>query len=87
MKKALAVLCLLALFGCASGQNYLDEPEWFIKDPHFADYKNQRDDLEVQYLHKEITYAEYVEQKSKLDEKYDREVQERNSKVMPSSQM
>lgn len=82
IKKCLLLFCALALFGCTYGQNYLENPETLIRDPHFADYQEKRDDLERQYLRKEITYAEYVEQKDQLDEKYDREVQERTDVII-----
>lgn len=81
MKKSLLVLCMIVIFGCSYGQNYLKNPTSFIRDPHFTEYKNNRDDLESSYLSKEITYAEYIEQKDKIDEKYTKEVQERNSKI------
>ena len=82
MKKSLLVLCMIVIFGCSYGQNYLKNPSSFIRDPHFTEYKNNRDDLESSYLSKEITYAEYIEQKDKIDEKYSKEVQERNSKII-----
>lgn len=81
-KKLLFLVCMFALAGCSYGQNYLKNPETFIRDPHFADYKEKRDDVEREYLHKEITYAEYLEQKGELDETYDKEVQERADKIM-----
>ena len=82
MKKIILLLCMLVLFGCSYGQDYLRNPSSFIRDPHFTEYKDNRDDLERSYLHKEITYAEYIEQKNKVDEQYSKEVQERNSKVI-----
>ena len=82
MKKSLLVLSMLVIFGCSYGQDYLKNPTSFIRDPHFTEYKNNRDDLESSYLNKEITYAEYIEQKNKIDEQYSKEVQERNSKVI-----
>ena len=84
MKKSLVLLCALMIFGCSYGQEYLENPKSFIRDPHFTEYKKNRDDLERSYLRKEITYAEYIEQKDKMDEKYSKEVQERNSKIMSS---
>jgi len=82
MKKSTLLLCMLVLFGCSYGQDYLRNPGSFIRDPHFTEYKDKRDNLERSYLHKEITYAEYIEQKNKIDEQYSKEVQERNSKVI-----
>lgn len=81
IKRSLLLFCALALFGCSYGQNYLENPQTFLRDPHFSEYKENRDGLELQYLHKEITYAEYVEQRDRLDGKYDREVQERTDKI------
>ncbi len=78
MKKGFIVLCAVMLFGCAYGQEYLENPRSFIRDPHFTKYKENRDDLERSYLHKEITYAEYIEQKDTLDDNYTKEVQKRN---------
>ena len=83
MKKILMVICALMLSGCAYGKGYLENPESFIRDPHFTEYKNKRDALESTYLRREITYAEYIEQRDKLDNKYDQEVQERTSVIMP----
>jgi len=84
IKKSLALIIVLTIFGCSYGQNYLKNPESLIRDPHFAEYKEGRDGLESQYLRKEITYAEYIEQRDNLDDKYDKEVKERNEKVISS---
>lgn len=91
MKKNYIVL-ILALFvvGCSgyTGQdrlkNFLVHPESWLRDPHFAEYKQKLDALESEYLRKEITYAEYVNKKNKLDAMYDREVQERTSIISSS---
>ncbi len=82
MKRGLLLFCMITLFGCAYGQNLLDDPRSFIKDPHFAKYQENMDYLEIRYLHKDITYAEYVEERNMLDETYAREVKERNDKIM-----
>ena len=83
IKKFLVIICALMLFGCSYGNEYLENPESFIRDPHFTEYKNNRDELESSYLRKEITYAEYIQQRDKLDDKYTEEVQKRNSVIMP----
>ena len=82
IKKNLLLFLIIILFGCAYGQDYLDNPKSFIRDPHFTAYHEKRDNLELQYLRKEITYAEYVQQKDALDETYAKEVQERNNKML-----
>lgn len=80
-KKAFLLFCVLVFVGCSYGQNYLKNPKTLLKDPHFAEYKENRDDLELQYLRKEIPYAEYIQQRDRLDATYDKEVQERNKKI------
>ena len=81
-------LCVLML-GCSTGQDtletYVSEPEFLIRDPHFNKYKSERDELERQYIHKDITYAEYLEQKKELDDEYAREVQRREN-ILSDSQ-
>ena len=79
MKKSLVLLCFLTFLGCTYGQEYLERPDAFIRDPHFTSYKRDRDALESSYLKKEITYAAYIEQKDKMDDQYSKEVQERNA--------
>jgi len=77
------ILALMVLSGCtyegSTIKDYLEDPRSIIRDPHFTQYKEERDKLERQYLKKEITYAEYVEQMDALDETYSKEVQERNA--------
>ena len=82
LKKYLVLMCVLTLVGCTYGQEYLENPETILRDPHFTGYKQKRDDLEREYLHKDITYAEYIEKRDHLDNTYAREVQERNAKIM-----
>jgi len=82
MRKILLLFFVVAIAGGISC-TYLENPETLIRDPHFAEYKQSRDDLEREYLQKKITYAEYLEQRRQLDEIYTKEVQERNSKIVP----
>ena len=88
MKKNFILFLVLGLMGCAAGaeklQTYIEEPEYLIRDPHFAEYEHNSDELEREYLQKKISYAEYIEQKNELDENYDREVQERDAIISPS---
>ncbi len=83
MKKAVLLFFVALLAGCSyAGQKKLDEylsdPKTWVKDPHFANYKEQRDALESEYLQKNISYAEYIERRTALDERYAKEVSERN---------
>lgn len=85
MKSLFLLLSIVFIVGCSYGQEkletYLEEPEYFIKDPHFADYQQTLDELEKEYLDKKITYAEYMERRQALDEKYEKEVQERTEVI------
>lgn len=70
----------LMLAGCADKiQSYIDEPKTFLKDPHFDNYKDGLEALESSYLKKEISYAEYLDKKEKLDNQYSKEVQAREA--------
>ena len=86
-KKMLLLFLASALVGCTYAgertlEDYLHDPKTWVQDPHFADYKEKRDELESQYLQKKISYAQYLEQRTALDDKYAQEVQERNEKIM-----
>jgi hypothetical protein len=84
MKKAVLLFFAAFLAGCSyAGEKKLDayliDPRTWVKDPHFAHYKEQRDTLESEYLQKNISYAEYLERRTGLDEQYAREVSGRNA--------
>lgn len=89
MKVMLIILSIFFIAGCSyEGKNvksYLEEPRWFIKDPHYAAYQDKQQKLESKFLSKEITYAEYIRQKEGLEETYAKEVQERNQKISPTA--
>ena len=77
----MAFIAFLSL-GCADKlTSYLDDPGTIIQDPHYAEYEKQLQQLEHQYLQKEIDYAQYVEKKSQLDDVYTKEVKERNAVI------
>lgn len=88
MRQRIVLLFLLsAVLGCTYAgertlEDYLSDPKTWVQDPHFANYKEKRDELESQYLQKKISYAQYLEQRTALDDKYAQEVQERNEKIM-----
>lgn len=81
MRKCLILIFVFMLSGCTYGQEYLERSDTFIRDPHFTEYKQNRDALESSYLKKEITYAEYITQRDVLDEQYSKEVQKRTSVI------
>ena len=82
MKKIFLVIISLVFLGCTYEGNtlsdYLSDPRSIIRDPHFGEYQESRDELERQYLKKEISYAEYVEKMDELDKQYTKEVEQRN---------
>ena len=82
MKRVLLFLVFLSLAGCTyegrTLEDFVEDPGAIVKDPHFADYQQKRDDLEHQFLHKKITFAEYTQKMEDLDIQYQKEVQERN---------
>lgn len=88
MGKGILVVLALLLIGCTYEgtelKEYFKHPRTLIKDPLFVEYKEKRDVLESSYLRKEITYADYVKGMEDLDEIYDKEVQERESKIINS---
>jgi hypothetical protein len=85
MKRAIFCILFLSVFGCTyEGKplsEYFEDPRSIIRDPHFADYKKKRDNLESQYLSDEITYADYKEQMDTIDKKYAKEIKLRDAKV------
>jgi hypothetical protein len=88
MGKRIAVFVLLSFIaGCTYAgernlEDYLNDPKTWVQDPHFENYQQKRDELEGRYLRKEISYAEYLEQRTTLDDRYAGEVAERNQKIM-----
>jgi len=59
----------------------VEDPGTLLQDPGFANYQQKLDDLEKQYLQKKITYAEYLEQKKKIEEDYEREVKKQKNSI------
>lgn len=90
-RKMIVLLCLVSLLtGCTyAGErtlgDYLQEPATLVRDPHFSNYKEKRDAVESQYLKKEISYSQYLEQTKELDDQYAREVQQRENIITESS--
>ncbi|GEM_PF-987398 len=86
-KKMILLFLAAVLVGCTYAgerelRDYIDEPSTIVQDPHFGNYKDKLDALEKEYLEKKITYAQYLEQKTTLDDQYSKEVKERNEKIM-----
>lgn len=82
MKNVLLLLAVIMSAGCAETfQDYLEQPQTILRDPHYAKYQDAQRELEHAYLINEIDYVEYLEKKKDLDERYAREVQDREAIV------
>ena len=85
IKKGMLLILIFIAIGCAyEGKHlddYLENPQLILKDPHFLAYQDQRAIFEHQYLHGQMTYAEFTEKMKTLDAKYLKEVKERNDKI------
>ena len=82
MKKIILFLMFTALVGCADTiRSYVEEPQTILRDPHYAQYQEDAKTLERSYLDGQITYAVYLERKKQLDDKYNKEVMERESMI------
>ena len=85
MKNLWIVLFVFFVAGCASTterlESMVDDPRTILQDPGFANYQQKLDDLEKQYLQKKITYAEYIEQKKKIEEDYSGEIQKQKDSL------
>jgi len=80
MKKMLLVVFCGVLVGCSYGmRDYIDNPSTLLRDPLTYAHRQELNELERAYLRKEMTYAEYLEQKKQLEEDYDRKVQNREN--------
>ena len=78
MKKGIILFIVLLLGGCSYGTEQL---KTLLEDPHYMEYRDNRDKLEKSYLDGDITYAQYLDSKKQLDDDYDREVREREEKL------
>lgn len=86
MKKIMFVMLALVCAGCSnmekdgvSFKEYFTQPRNFIRDPHFAEYKEKRDQIESMYLDGHIDYVEYTERMEMLENKYTADVRERDN--------
>lgn len=70
----------LCVCSCADKiQRYMDDPKTLLEDPVSVGHQKALDDLETRFLHKEITYAQYLEQKQTLEDDYTRKVEKRQN--------
>ena len=83
MKKYIGLMLCVMFVGCNYGgegfRTYLEDPQAYIKDPHYKHYQQDKEDLERKYLNQEISYVDYIEQKNELENGYSKEVERRRS--------
>lgn len=82
MKKVLILFLVAFITGCSYAgkepwHNYLHVPRTWLLDPHFAEYKQLRESLEIEHIKGSCTYAEYKEKMEQLNKKYQKEVNKR----------
>ncbi|MBF0532793.1 MAG: hypothetical protein HQL23_06825 [Candidatus Omnitrophica bacterium] len=79
------ILLLILLAGCTyEGKrlgDYISDPVSVIEDPHYSGYQAKRNQLERDYLNKKINFADYTAKVKELDEKYAKEVLDRDQKL------
>ena len=85
MNKIMVFCFILFIVGCTYEgtriSTYVNKPRTLLQDPLSVNHQQALDDLENSYLHKEITYAEYVKQKQQLEDDYQGKVQARTEIV------
>ena len=78
MKKMLTLFLVMFVLGCAQRlETYVDDPKTIFQDPLTVNHQDALDKLESRYLHKEVTYAEYLDRKKQMEEDYAGKVQMR----------
>ena len=86
MKRLLLMMCMIALAGCSSyGADqvrvFINDPPGLLKDQEYAQYRKDLNEAERQYLNKEITYAQYLEEKKDIENGYSQQIQERQESL------
>lgn len=78
MKRLSGLILALFVTGCSFGVQDMGS---LIKDPHYAQYQQSLDNLEHEYLQKQISYTEYQQKKKELEDTYAKEVKIREEKM------
>lgn len=77
MKCFILASAIMFAAGCAT----VDPMDDIIRDKQFHEYKSDLDQLESQYLQKQITYAEYLDKKKIVEETYQKEIDDRRQSI------
>ena len=77
MKRFILAAAIIFAAGCST-VNPMDD---IIRDKQFDQYRSDLDQLESQYLQKQITYAEYLDKKKIVEETYQKEIDDRRQSI------
>ncbi|MCB9756824.1 MAG: hypothetical protein H6753_00190 [Candidatus Omnitrophica bacterium] len=77
MKLFLIGIGFLFILGC-SAQTPLKN---IIRDRQFSEYNSTLEQLESDYLQKKISYAQYLEQKNRVEEDYQQKIDTRRNLI------
>ncbi len=82
MNKAALVVVVMVFLGCSYGKQHvesmLDNPPAILEDSLYADIEASLEELEGRYLRQEISYAQYLEKKKELENRYKYEADRRS---------
>ena len=82
MQKIIVVVCLAAwIAGCSYGKErvelMLDNPPEILEDSLYTETQTRMEELESRYLNGEISYAQYLEKKTELENRYKQQADHR----------
>lgn len=77
--KRFIVVCAAAVLLCGCSAH--DKVRNIIRDQEFADYQKELDNLEKDYLHKRMSYADYLEKKQQVEENYEQQISSRRDAI------
>ncbi len=77
MKKFIICAGILFIAGCATQEPIKN----IIRDQQFSGYKAELDQLEKDYLKKDITYAEYLKEKKRVEDEYQQKIDDRQNLI------
>ncbi len=81
MKRWVIVFGLVAMAGCSQLEGYVENPPSMLRDPHFAQYQEKQENLEKAFLHKEMSYSDYLQKKKQLEDQYTKEIEQRRDLI------
>ncbi len=77
MKRLMVSCVVLFIVGCAAPGPIKN----IIRDEQFSGYKMQLEQLEKDYLQKKISYVQYLEDKKRIEEDYQKQIDGRRDLI------